>query len=112
MLGTSNGDLPYGAAMSRDPLTLCVLLWSHPGEEEALSAYEDTVLAILADHGGRVSSRVRRKDAGDGPLEVQVIELPDQAALDTYMSDPRRLASAELRERVVARTDVMDVVAR
>ena len=54
-------------------------------------------------------SRVRRKDAGDGPLEVQVIEFPDQAALDAYMSDPRRRASAELRERVVARTEVFEV---
>lgn len=98
--------------MSRDPLTLCVLLWSHPGEEKGLSAYEDTVLALLAEHGAVVSSRVRRKDAGDGPLEVQVIEFPDQAALDAYMSDPRRLACAELRERVVARTEVMDVEAR
>lgn len=98
--------------MPRDPLTLCVLLWSHPGEEEALSVYEDTVLALLGEHGGRVSSRVRRKDAGDGPLEVQVIEFPGQAALDAYLSDPRRLASAELRERVVARTEIMDVEAR
>jgi hypothetical protein len=38
-----------------------------------------------------------------------VIEFPDQAALDAYISDPRRLASAELRERVVARTEVFEV---
>lgn len=104
-----NGNSLYGAAMARDPLTLCVLLWSHPGEDEGLSVYEDTVLRLLAEHGAVVASRVRRKDAGDGPLEVQVIEFPDQAALDGYMSDPRRLASAELRERVVARTEVFEV---
>lgn len=98
--------------MSRDPLTLCVLLWSRPGEEDGLSAYEDTVLKLLAEHSAVVASRVRRKDAGDGPLEVQVIEFSDQAALDAYMSDPRRLASAELRERVVARTEVFEVDAR
>lgn len=102
----------YGSAVSRDPLTLCVLLWSNPGEDEGLSAYEDTVLGLLAEHGAAVLSRVRRRDAGDGPLEVQVIEFPDRAALDAYMSDPRRLASAELRERVVARTDVFEVDAR
>jgi uncharacterized protein (DUF1330 family) len=95
--------------MSAEPLALCVLLWSHPGEEEGLSAYEDAVLALLADHGAVVTSRVRRKEAGDGPLEVQVIEFVDQAAVDAYMSDPRRLASAELRERVVARTEVFEV---
>jgi uncharacterized protein (DUF1330 family) len=95
--------------MSRDPLTLCVLLWSHAGEDEGLSAYEDEVLGLLAEHGAVVASRVRRKEAGDGPLEVQVLEFPGQAALDGYMSDPRRLALAELRERVVARTEVVEV---
>ena len=104
-----NGSSLYGAAVSRGPLTLCVLLWSHHGEEEGLSAYEDTVLSLLAEHGAVVASRVRRKDVGEGPLEVQVIEFRDRAALDAYTSDPRRLASAELRERVVARTDVFEV---
>lgn len=99
----------YGAAVSRDPLILCVLLWSHSGEEEGLSAYEDTVLGLLAEYGAVVASRVCRKDAGDGPLEVQVLEFPDQAALDAYLSDARRLAVAELRERVVARTEVFEV---
>lgn len=93
----------------RVSLTLCVLLWSHPGEGEGLSAYEDSVLGLLVDHGGVVVSRVRRKDAGDGPLEVQVIQFADQAGLDAYMSDPRRLASADLRDRVVARTEVFEV---
>jgi hypothetical protein len=70
------------------------------------------VLGLLAEHGAVVASRLRRKDEGDGPLEVQVIEFPGLAALEAYMSDPRRLASAELRERVVARTDVFEVDAR
>jgi uncharacterized protein (DUF1330 family) len=95
--------------MPRDRLTLCVLLWSRAGEDEGLSDYEDTVLGLLAEHGAVVTSRVRRKGAGDGPLEVQVIEFPDRAAVDAYMSDPRRLASAEQRDRVVARTDVFEV---
>jgi antibiotic biosynthesis monooxygenase (ABM) superfamily enzyme len=95
--------------VSTEPLTLCVLLWSHPGEEDGLTAYEDTVLGLLAQHGGVVASRVRRKHAGDGPLEVHVIEFADRAGMDAYLSDPRRLASAELRERVVARTEVFEV---
>ena len=95
--------------MSQEPLTLCVLLWSHPGEEEGLAAYEDAVLELIPEHDGIVVSRVRRKDAGDGPLEVHVIEFADQVALDGYLADPRRLASAELRERVVARTEIFEV---
>jgi uncharacterized protein (DUF1330 family) len=91
-------------------LTLCVLLWPHPGEEEALTAYEDEVLALLGDHGARVLTRVRRTDdAGDGPLEVQVIELPGEEALDAYLADPRRLASADVRDRAIARTQMFPV---
>jgi len=30
-----------------EPLTLCVLLWAHPGAEESLTAYEDQVLALV-----------------------------------------------------------------
>lgn len=90
-------------------LTLCVLLWPTPGHEKALSAYEDEVLALLGDHGARVVQRVRSVEAGDGPLEVQVIELPDEQALAAFMSDPRRVASADERDRVIARTDIMRV---
>ena len=28
-------------------VTLCVLLWPHAGNEDALVAYEDTVLALI-----------------------------------------------------------------
>ncbi|MDX6275922.1 MAG: hypothetical protein QOJ72_50 [Nocardioidaceae bacterium] len=90
-------------------LTLCVLLWATPGNEEALSAYEDEVLALLGDHGARVIQRVRNVQAGDGPYEVQVIELPGEQALDEFMTDPRRVASADVRDRVVARTEIIRV---
>lgn len=90
-------------------LRLCVLLWAADGEERGLAEYEDTVLALVPEHGGEVVSRVRRAEAGDGPLEVQVIHLPDEDALAAYMSDPRRLALADVHRRVVARTELMRV---
>ncbi len=86
-------------------LTLCVMLWSHDGQDDALTAYEDEVLALLGDHGARLLSRVRRT-GGEGPLEVQVIELPDEAALQSYLVDPRRTASADARDRAIARTEM------
>ena len=58
------------AAMS---LTLCVLLWAHPGTEDALAAYEDAVLALVAEHGGRVVQRARSSGADEQPLEIQVL---------------------------------------
>ena len=33
--------------------TLCVLLWAQPGAQAALTAYEDRVLRLVPDHGGR-----------------------------------------------------------
>lgn len=58
--------------------------------------------------------RVRRSPAPDGPrgadpLEVQVIDLPDDAALATYLADPRRTALADVRDRAVARTQIVRV---
>lgn len=92
------------------------MLWPTPGNDDELVAYEDEVLALLGDHGARVVQRVRRvddlldSDGQDGPLEVQVIELPDEHALEQFMADPRRVASAGVRDRVVARTEMIRVV--
>lgn len=89
------------------PLTLCVLLWPTPGNDEALVAYEDEVLGLLGDHGARVVQRVRRVNDTEGPYEVQIIDLPDEAALAAFMADPRRVASADVRDRVIARTEII-----
>jgi hypothetical protein len=88
---------------------LCVLLWSKPGTEEALGAYEDTVLGLMGDHGARVLQRMRTDGADGAPLEIQVLEFPSQAALDGYMQDKRRTALAGERDAAIARTDVLAV---
>jgi uncharacterized protein (DUF1330 family) len=89
-----------------------VLLWAREGQAEALIAYEDQVLALLADHGGLVLYRARTTGPPtqpDQPLEVHLIELPSEAALERYLADERRTALAEQRERAVARTEVLRV---
>ena len=91
------------------PRTLCVLLWAQPGAEAALAAYEDTVLRLVPEHGGRVVQRARGSGADGQPAEIQFLEFPAAAALDAYMSDPRRTALAADRDRAVARTEVIDV---
>lgn len=113
--------------------TLCVLLWAQPGAQAALTAYEDRVLGLVPDHGGRVVHRARNSGVhrarnggvqralnsgvqpGQGggtdgqPAEIQFIDFPSQAALDAYMADPRRTALAADRDRAVARTEIIDV---
>jgi uncharacterized protein (DUF1330 family) len=86
---------------------LCVLLWSKPGAEEALFAYEDTVLGLMGDHGVRVLQRMRTDGANGAPSEIQVLEFPSQGALDGYMQDERRTALAGERDAAIARTDVL-----
>jgi hypothetical protein len=90
-------------------LTLCVLLWAHDGQAEALVAYEDRVLALLPDHGGVVLQRARTAGTGDEPLEVQLLRLESPAALDGYLADPRRTALSGDRDRAIARTQILTV---
>jgi uncharacterized protein (DUF1330 family) len=92
-----------------EPLTLCVLLWAHPGAEQALTAYEDQVLALVPDHGGKVLWRARSKGTDGQPLETHLLEFPSPQALDAYMADGRRQALAGDRDRAIARTEVMEV---
>jgi uncharacterized protein (DUF1330 family) len=86
---------------------LCVLLWAKPDAEEALCAYEDTVLGLMGDHGAQVLQRMRTDGANGAPLEIQVLEFPSQGSLDGYMQDERRTALAGEREAAIARTDVL-----
>jgi uncharacterized protein (DUF1330 family) len=96
-----------------NPVSLCVLLWANPGQEPALTAYEDKVLGLLAEHGGRVLQRGSVVADGDGqPAEVQFLEFSSEAALAAYMNDSRRLALAADRDAAIARTDVLRLARR
>jgi uncharacterized protein (DUF1330 family) len=90
-------------------LTLCVLLWAHEGAECALIEYEDRVLPLVSSHGGRVLRRARSEGTGRNPLEIQLLEFPSQAALDSYANDERRTSLAADRDRVIARAEVFPV---
>ena len=91
------------------PLTLCVLVTARPGHELQLAAYEDVVLVLVPQHGGRVLERLRVTDPGDGPHEVHVIEFPSATALDAYLHDPERVALADERDAAIAHTEILRV---
>jgi uncharacterized protein (DUF1330 family) len=90
-------------------IQLCVLLWAHPGAAEALIAYEDTVLALLGEHDGRLLQRARTDSADGAPTEIQLIEFATQAGYDGYLADERRTALADQRDAAIARTDLYRV---
>lgn len=74
-----------------------------------MSTYEDRVLALMSRHGGEVLHRLRGDGSSGNPHEVQSIRFPGQAAVDAYLADPDRLALADERDRVVARTELFPV---
>ncbi|GAA3803372.1 hypothetical protein ACFS5L_40725 [Streptomyces phyllanthi] len=88
---------------------LCVLLWARPGATEALIEYEDKVLALLDDHGGRVRQRARTGGEEGAPTEIQLIEFTSQAGYDGFLTDGRRTALSDERDAAIARTDLYPV---
>jgi uncharacterized protein (DUF1330 family) len=78
-----------------------------------LGAYEDKVLRLVAEHGGRVLERGTvlpgSQHDGEPPAEVQLIEMPSEASLNDYMTDPRRIALAAERDASIARTDLFRI---
>ena len=89
------------------PVVLCVLLWAAPGEQQALVEYEDRVVRLLGAHRARVLSRVRAVEGQ--PDEVQILEFPSEDALTAFLDDPARAELADLRDRAIARTEVLRV---
>jgi uncharacterized protein (DUF1330 family) len=68
------------------------------------------VLNLLPDHGARVLQRGTVSPVSDdAPTEVQFLEFPSQAALDAYISDPRRTAIAPERDAAIARTNTYPI---
>ena len=103
----------HANGMPETPVVNCVLLWARPRMEAALSAYEDKVLRLVAEHGGRVLERGTvlpgSQHDGEPPREVQLLEMPSETSLDAYINDSRRLAMAGERDAAIARTDVLRV---
>lgn len=90
-------------------LTLCILLWARPGAEDGLIAYEDRVLRFVPEHGGLVLQRARGSGTAGQPLEIQILEFPSAQALDAFMTDGRRQSLAGERDKVISKTEVIEV---
>ena len=107
-----SAELDQGGAAENETgpqIELCCLLWARPGEAAGLTAYEDTVLAFVAEHDGVVVQRAVGDGADETPHETQLFRFQDQHALEAFLGDPRRQALSAERERVVARTELYPV---
>jgi len=92
-------------------VTLTLAFVGYADDPDRAHAYEDAVLPLLADHGGRVEFRGRRTAGQDAalPVEVHVLSFPDHRALDAYLADPRRAALLAEHGDVFTRTEVVEL---
>jgi uncharacterized protein (DUF1330 family) len=89
-------EAPMADKEPENALTLVLIARIPPSGVEAFQAYEDQVLPLLNEHGGRLQRRLRNEP---GTVELHIVSFPSEAALQNYRSDPRRAAATHLLER-------------
>ncbi|WP_405427548.1 hypothetical protein [Micromonospora sp. NBC_00617] len=87
-------------------LTLVAIVEYRVGAEAAGQRYEDTVLALLGRHGGRLERRLR---GTDGRTEVHVITFDDRAGYESFLVDPERAALRTALGEAAPNTRVIEV---
>ncbi len=90
-------------------LTFLMIARLPDGGLAGFDRYEEAVLPLLAEHGGRLERRLR---ASGGMLEAHVVTFPGRAEFDAYRADPRRGAATPLLEAsgaVIELHEVRDV---
>ena len=85
-----------------DALTFVLIARIPPEGVKAFQAYEDQVLPLLNEHGGRLQRRLRNEV---GTVELHIVSFPSDIASQKYRSDPRRTAAAPLLERSSAKIE-------
>lgn len=74
---------------------------------EDFQRYESLVLPLLPKYGGVLERRLR---SADGQIEIHVVSLPSQDALDRYRADPERQQHLALLERSGAITELIELM--
>ncbi|NIH87820.1 hypothetical protein [Amycolatopsis granulosa] len=89
-------------------MTVTFLLLARLPEDgaAAFDAYEDSVLPLLSEYGGRLERRVRSLD---DRTEAHLVSFPGEQEFAAYRADPRRAASAPLLERSGAVVELLPV---
>ena len=89
---------------------LVVQLTYVPGHEAEGADYERTVLAFFREHGGEVLGAFRPAPWANGMRasdEVQLLRIGTREQIDAYMNDERRLALVSIRDRSIAKTEIV-----
>ncbi|MBQ1025180.1 GNAT family N-acetyltransferase [Micromonospora sp. C95] len=102
-------DHQFWKSLVTDPaaaVRLVALVELPDGAIEAGQRYEDTVLALLPRHGGRLERRLR---TGDGVAEVHVIRFDTRAGYAAFLADPERAALRATLGEAAPQTRVLEV---
>ena len=96
--------------MTSRGLTLAFLGFVGADGAERAKAFEDQVLPLVEDHGGRLLVRGRRRtDDPTQPFEVHVLWFPDRDALEGYLADPGRAELVARHGQVFASSTVVEL---
>jgi uncharacterized protein (DUF1330 family) len=91
---------------NENELTLVLIARIPADGVAAFQTYEDQILPLLGDHGGRLQRRLRNEA---GTVELHILSFPSEAALQQYRSDPRRTAAAHLLEASSAQRESLSL---
>ena len=85
-------------------IELILRLW-RSGSKRQFERYISRLLKLAARHDGRAERRASEVKGGPGrPDAVLVLSFPDTAAIDAYLTDPRRDDLEELAAKAVKRS--------
>jgi len=70
-------------------------------------AYEEAVLPLLKQHGGKIE---RRLSNGDGTVEVHILSFVNKQGFENYCYDPKRLEHTQLFEDSGAQTELRQMM--
>lgn len=70
-------------------------------------AYEEAVLPLLKEHGGKLE---RRLSNGDGTVETHILSFKDKASFEKYCYDPKRLEHTKLFDDSGAQTELRQMM--
>jgi uncharacterized protein (DUF1330 family) len=73
---------------------------------EKFALYEEHVLPVLDEHGGRLEQRLR---SSDRLTEIHVVSFPSREAFAAYREDPRRTERAHLLAESGASVEILEV---
>jgi uncharacterized protein (DUF1330 family) len=80
------------------------LIYLLPGQENAFNEFEDSVLALLPTHKGKLLLRTKTiGSVGEFPApdEIHIVEFESEADFHAYVMDPRRQQILHKKEQAI-----------